>query len=650
MPTTSRETVKEDESFIYEKVCDDRGCVIVKHPKQSQVVAVDRSSSAITSVGWIACVLVSLWVLSKVMRMKNLLVFLAFSLCSPVFAVLPPIEKIDPSQHLAAIIDLKNGAKNVSPDGTEEVMIDLPVSEMLKNTGGTDGAGLCVNTSIEIAGGRWTSDRRVCGLQERSKTAPGGSYPDKVDQQLGQWCPGVDYIQYTGSNIEVLKRIIRTRRAVAITYGYSSRYGDRVPHMSVLLHLSDKWACVYDVNFPGTVEWMTPSEFKFRWADVYQGGWAVACVETPPPPIPSNTAPKEFAAGFNLVQWRGGSYCPTCPQGIQGGGYSPYPMVPYAPLWVDPSPRVEPAGYTWERDTKKDYLWHLMRGSKQVGVFSATTGQSYLRIGEDLVEGTLPVAIPSHVRRSGTEVDPPSKWVFGVAVDKVDKVESYRICHSGLCQKGTGCPPLDFGAKVADIPDDTALPYLVVIGEDSQTSPVVADLKKGTGAKDVIVKAYPPTHWAVANVGYNLVGSPRVIATTAPNSKGVAQVVFSDPTYRGASEVFAALRRKLPDYKPESDPKSNDSPLSRLPAWVVPVGLGVAVLVLVLALFPVLREKVFLALRGPQRTPQVVQRLKTVSKPDETVAPTTEVAPVPPKRKTKFILDVEENTIERIES
>jgi hypothetical protein len=35
-----------------------------------------------------------------------------------------------------------------SPDGREEIQIDLPGAEHMKNTGGRDGAGLCVFTSV----------------------------------------------------------------------------------------------------------------------------------------------------------------------------------------------------------------------------------------------------------------------------------------------------------------------------------------------------------------------------------------------------------------------------------------------------------------------------------------------------------------------
>jgi hypothetical protein len=60
-----------------------------------------------------------------------------------------------------------------SPDGKEELAINLPGGEHLKNTGGRDGAGLCVFTSIELAG-PWKNVAAIDGLQKMMKQKPGG--------------------------------------------------------------------------------------------------------------------------------------------------------------------------------------------------------------------------------------------------------------------------------------------------------------------------------------------------------------------------------------------------------------------------------------------------------------------------------------------
>jgi hypothetical protein len=61
-----------------------------------------------------------------------------------------------------------------SPDGAEEIQIDLPGSQQMKNTGGKDGAGLCVFASMRHSG-RWCDEPVFSGLFEWMKRHPGGS-------------------------------------------------------------------------------------------------------------------------------------------------------------------------------------------------------------------------------------------------------------------------------------------------------------------------------------------------------------------------------------------------------------------------------------------------------------------------------------------
>src|ERR1041385_8595259 len=70
----------------------------------------------------------------------------------------------------------------------QELTCDLPPQEQFRNIGSkVDGAGMCVNSSIEMAA-------RAQGLEQMrgyrdwtAQIAGGGSYPDKVDKQLAQW-------------------------------------------------------------------------------------------------------------------------------------------------------------------------------------------------------------------------------------------------------------------------------------------------------------------------------------------------------------------------------------------------------------------------------------------------------------------------------
>jgi hypothetical protein len=126
-------------------------------------------------------------------------------------------------------------------------------------------------------------------LQKFMKTQPGGGYPEKVDNILLKFAPGVQYIQCTNSDLGLLREVLASGRMAAVTYcGRDSHYGgQQVPHMVDLVHLSDRWAAVSDNNFPGDnqIMWMAVSEFESRWKG-YGSGWAVILLNPGPPPVP----------------------------------------------------------------------------------------------------------------------------------------------------------------------------------------------------------------------------------------------------------------------------------------------------------------------------------------------------------------------------
>jgi hypothetical protein len=179
-----------------------------------------------------------------------------------------------------------------SPDGAEQLQIDLPASEHLKNVGGKDGSGLCVFTSVEHSG-RWQNVEQLHGFQGKMRKEEGGGWPEKVDKMVAKYAPGTTYLQYSGDDTSLLKLALKTGRMPAVTYGYSPRYGGsgRIAHMVNLVHLTPKWAAILDNNFPGEdkYEWMAPAEFTRRWK-LGGGGWAVFLLSPPPPPPPTANA------------------------------------------------------------------------------------------------------------------------------------------------------------------------------------------------------------------------------------------------------------------------------------------------------------------------------------------------------------------------
>lgn len=206
----------------------------------------------------------------------------------------------------------------VSPDGAEEIRIDLPEVFHVKNRTGTDGAGLCVWASGKMAGS-WGGEPSVCKLFEKLQHEEGGGWPQRVDDEMRDSCPGVRYMQHTGGDPAVLKAVVSSGRIACITYGYSPRYRGPINHMVCAVHFSDRWGAVIDCNFPNTVEWMPSAELVKRWKYGRGGGWLWALCAVPPPPVPSATPFRvqqvpdqrwvQVAPGSDWFDvWMGGTY------------------------------------------------------------------------------------------------------------------------------------------------------------------------------------------------------------------------------------------------------------------------------------------------------------------------------------------------------
>lgn len=189
----------------------------------------------------------------------------------------------------------------VAPDGLTEVQIDYPLNQRMGNIGGSDGAGMCVMTSIEMAA-RCAGLDQMRGLRDWCAKQPGGAGPPKVDKQLKEFCKakGISvplYVQYEGNDPACVAMLLRTARMPCVTYGGQDgvRYRGLIHHMVCAVTLNDRWACLLDnneTNGPGPVGengllWMSPAEFTERFK-MGGGGWAFAWLTPPWPPIPSN--------------------------------------------------------------------------------------------------------------------------------------------------------------------------------------------------------------------------------------------------------------------------------------------------------------------------------------------------------------------------
>ncbi len=167
-----------------------------------------------------------------------------------------------------------------------EVACDLPELLRVKNTVGTDGQGLCVWASTEMAA-RYQNCEEMVGVFEQMKRERGGGWPDRVDSVMKSRAPGVKYQQYLGPDIAFIQTGIDSGRPVCVTYGYGELYGMKtIAHMVLCVYMDATTTGIIDNNDPGRIWWMDTSEFKRRFGWPRGSGWAWYTFAPPPPPAP----------------------------------------------------------------------------------------------------------------------------------------------------------------------------------------------------------------------------------------------------------------------------------------------------------------------------------------------------------------------------
>ncbi|CAB4220107.1 hypothetical protein UFOVP1620_35 [uncultured Caudovirales phage] len=414
-----------------------------------------------------------------------------------------------------------------SPDGAEEIQIDLPGTQQMKNTGGKDGAGLCVFTSIEHSG-RWQNVDSILGLQQKMTREQGGGYPSKVEKMLAKYCDGAQYLQYEGSDPALIKLALTTGRMPSVTYGYSPRYSGKIAHMVNAVHLTEKWAAILDNNFPGDTkyEWMTPAEFKKRWVSG-GGGWCVVVLAPPPPPMPYNEGE---------------------------------PIKAYGQKWGTLSSAAVAAPYEWRViDANQAALYSA---GKQLGVWIMAR-QCYRELLPDgnwsADQELSPFPPPeSHLVKVIEQIEQN----FGLDRSRLDRgVEKFWLGGREVTRK-QAYTALSGAGK--DLIDDREKLRLTVIGTAAECQAVVKDLETNPAlsvfADTLLVQSYRPDNWAMKDIGF-APGTPRIVVQGGPDFRGAGKVLHSQGDYNGGAQALAdALRRVRPDYDPNKDVDKRKTP------------------------------------------------------------------------------------------
>ena len=187
---------------------------------------------------------------------------------------------------------------------------DYPELRRMKNVGGSDGAGLCVFTSIAHSFD-WHAMPWGRYFREWMRKRPGGGWAEKVTNELRKYCqesriemPDVLQVYPTSEMklpkiIDLMAEAVQAGHMVGMTYCYSptsGRYGGTIAHMVNCVGARmgpDKniWA-ILDNNYIDGIQWMDEKTL----AKVFGGnggGWFVAVLNRPdPPPVPRNVESK----------------------------------------------------------------------------------------------------------------------------------------------------------------------------------------------------------------------------------------------------------------------------------------------------------------------------------------------------------------------
>jgi len=400
----------------------------------------------------------------------------------------------------------------VAPDGKTEVQVDYPAHQQFHNIGGTDGAGLCVFCSGEFMAG-WQNVRQLKGwVQWMHKTHRGGGWPAKVDKMIAEYCatknaPIPDYIQYEGSDVEVLDLALKTGRMAAVTYGPD--------HMVDLIHFDQNYGCFLDNNHPGKFIWMTRADAIRKMKAGGRKYWMWTLLAPPPPPVPHNGTRTSI---------------------------TPSELTPYSET------EEMPAGYVWApHDTDPGWVG-LLKNGRQIGAYHYSNG-IYRPIESDGSWG-LPAQPPAPA--------PKRKEVTGCLRERLAAVERYTLSGREVSK--------DEAIKAItgkNLEDDTKKKRLTIIGTPDEVKMVLEDLKKPIfdGVRDsVLVQDYQPSDWAVAEAGFFVMGSPTIYLQAA-NGK----VEHRQDVYYGPAALVSLIRKPDPNYDPKKDPDLATSPMPKFP-------------------------------------------------------------------------------------
>lgn len=433
-----------------------------------------------------------------------------------------------------------------TPDATDgtRAVVDIPKDQHIMNVGGSDGAGLCVYTSVEL-GARWQNAAGALGLRKFAEGRPGGSYPEKLESDLKTFAARnkitlPPYVQHTGGDDAFLDLCFATRRSPGITYaGFDGFYDAGVAHMVSGAHLDARLGAIIDNNRPGSWVWMTRKQLLNRWKGKKDDGSDIL--------VPVRD-------GFRTVWY------PV------GGGWAfvwlTPPPPPKAPTIAEQNEEKKAVPVTfWERRVLDDRPYWLLYVDGELKYVIDPEGKWHVALSETSYD-PAPIEKPDDVMPPEAP-EPMANWNNGIAVEKLSRCHRYWI-------NGEECSRAKAFAAVGDpggLLDDSDKYHLSIIGDKA----TIAALFLPGGrlerfARRVHVQVYSASDWVAKD---RLISVVTLQEPAKIGGKVVGSSADVGNTEKVLSDVFDPVSPPKPEPKPPVDPKPPiaPSPLT-LPQWL----------------------------------------------------------------------------------
>ncbi|MDE2100508.1 MAG: hypothetical protein KGL39_24910 [Patescibacteria group bacterium] len=202
---------------------------------------------------------------------------------------------------LALVMGWGSVRAQTEPDRRGEYVTDTPNSGSvhpnapidarwhIRNEGGSNGAGLCVISSVIINGAAQNVADFRLGKESRlwkvAKRRPGGYSPDKLARLLREVYPELKWFSWEGRETDLIRKFSAEGFPVAATMNTGQLYHYMpIHHMISIPHASTKIVCVVDNNDPGKWHWMPAAEYDRRFVDG-GAGWLFVLLERPLAPL-----------------------------------------------------------------------------------------------------------------------------------------------------------------------------------------------------------------------------------------------------------------------------------------------------------------------------------------------------------------------------